>query len=676
MNRLSQETSPYLLQHRDNPVDWFAWGEAAFEKAKQRDVPILLSVGYSTCHWCHVMAHESFENPETAAYMNAHFVNVKVDREERPDVDAVYMAAVQAVSGQGGWPMTVFLDHAGRPFYAGTYYPPQDAFGQPGFPRVLEGVARAWREDRAALLENAGALTEHMRAGAKLSTADLPPDFAGNALDTLWRLFDARHGGFGGAPKFPAPTLLEYLLTRPQGRQMALVTLEKMARGGLYDQLGGGFHRYSTDEKWRVPHFEKMLYDNAQLVPVYLHAWQLTRNPLFARVARETLAYLEREMLSGEGGFYSAQDADQGGIEGQFFVWTPGELEGVLAGDAPLAARLFGVDAAGNFQDPHHPEFGRRSVLALAENADGLAGELGMAPSDFEARADGWRLRLLEAREARLPPGTDDKVLTSWNGLALGAFAEAGRILGDGHYLDVARRNADFVRERLSALGGLLHGYKDGAAKVAGLLEDVSLYGLGLVALYRAGGNLAHLRWARGLWEGVRDQYWDEAAGSYWSTSAAAEPLIARQKQAFDSPILSDNAAAALLGLWMARYFGDEVGERRAARVVRAFASDMRAAPSGFGGLWQVQAFLESPHLELAVLGSEEERAPFAKVLAGHFLPFVAVAPSAGEGGLPLLEGRGGAGVAYLCRDFVCDLPARNPDTLERQLAALAGAAT
>ncbi len=661
MNRLSTETSPYLLQHQDNPVDWFPWGAEAFQEARARDVPILLSVGYSTCHWCHVMAHESFENPEIAATMNAHFVSVKVDREERPDVDAVYMAAVQAVSGQGGWPMTLFLDHGGRPFYAGTYYPPQDAFGRPGFPRLLSGIARAWREDRAALLENATALTEHLRASAMTGGADLPPDFAGNALDGLRRMFDARNGGFGGAPKFPAPTLLDSLLTQPGGLQMALVTLEKMALGGLYDQLGGGFHRYSTDEKWLVPHFEKMLYDNAQLVPVYLHAWQLTGTPLFARVARETLAYLEREMLSGEGGFFSAQDADQEGIEGQFFVWTPGELEAVLGEDAELAARLFGVDPAGNFQDPHHPEFGRRSVLALIEDEGGLA----------ESKLDELRLRLLEAREARPHPGTDDKVLTSWNGLALRAFAEAARILGDEHYLEVARQNADFVRQHLWTEDGLLHSFKNGTAKVAGLLEDAALYGLGLVALYQAGGHLDDLRWARELWADVRDHFWDDEAGGYWSTSDRAEPLIARQKQGFDSAVLSDNAAAALLGLWMARYFGDPVGEQRATRVVRAFAGDMRAAPNGFGGLWQVWAFLNSPHLELAVLGNREERAPFERAVAGHFLPFVALAPGEGGGGLPLLENRDGAGVAYLCRDFVCDVPARDPQALEDQLTAL-----
>ncbi len=674
MNRLAHESSPYLLQHAANPVDWYPWGEEAFGRALAEDKPILLSVGYSTCHWCHVMAHESFEDERVAAYMNAHFVNVKLDREERPDVDAVYMAAVQAMTSAGGWPMTVFLMPDGRPFYAGTYFPPTDRQGMPGFARVLQSVAAAWAERRDDLRQNADALTEHVQAisAPRGSAQDLPPDLATRGLEGLHRLYDPVHGGFGSAPKFPAPTLLAYLLTQPEGREMALSTLRFMARGGLHDQLGGGFHRYSVDARWLVPHFEKMLYDNAQLTRAYLWAWQVSGDGAFLAVARDTLAYLEREMRAPEGGFYSAQDADQEGIEGQFFVWTPGEFRDLLGDDAALAARHWGVTDAGNFMDPHHPEFGRRSVLSVVEDEAGLAAHFDLPVEEVRARLERARAVLFEAREARPRPGLDDKVLTSWNGLALMAFAEAARLTGDAHLLEVARQNADFIRARLQdGQGGLLHVFGGGQARVAGLLEDQAIYALGLIELYRAGGDLTHLHWARDLWAVSRRGYFDEASGVFLSTGAGAEALIARRAEGFDAAVISDNAAAALLGAWIARYFDDADAEAVAARVVRAYAPDLLAAPSGFGGLWQVHALLQAPRVEVAVLGAPQQRAPFERALAGRFLPFVALAPAEGPGGLPLLEDRRGEGVAFVCRNFACDLPARDVGTFEAQLAAL-----
>ncbi|PYE55005.1 thioredoxin domain-containing protein [Deinococcus yavapaiensis] len=676
MNRLALETSPYLRQHRDNPVDWFPWSDEAFEKARVEDKPILLSVGYSTCHWCHVMAHESFEDAATATFMNEHFVNVKVDREERPDVDAVYMAAVQAATGQGGWPMTVFLFPDGKPFYAGTYFPPADRYGMPSFRRVLVSVANAWQERRDDLAQNADSLTGFLRdqMAQERPERDLPRDFEARGFASLRRVFDATHGGFGGAPKFPAPTTLAYLLTQPGERDMAMTTLEKMATGGLYDQLGGGFHRYSVDERWLVPHFEKMLYDNAQLTRVYLQATQLSDNVWFPRTVRETLAYLEREMLSGEGGFFSAQDADQEGIEGKFFVWTPQELDEVLGEDADLARRYYGVTEGGNFTDPHHPEFGRRNVLSVVLKPADLAREVGEDEGAVIERLREAKLRLMEARETRVHPGTDDKILTSWNGLALAAFADAARIFGEEHYLAVAVRNAEFVYEHLRAPDGTLyHTYKDGAAKVTGLLEDHALYGLGLVSLYGASGDLRWLTWARELWSVVRRDFWDEASGAFWSTASGAEALITRTQSAFDSAILSDNAAAAQLGLWMSRYFGDEEGERIARRVVASFSNEMLSAPSGFGGLWQAHAFLQAPPVEVAILGSSRSRRVLEREVARHFLPFAVLAPSETGEGLPVLEGRSGDGVAYVCRNFACDLPARDVETLARQLASLNG---
>ncbi|WP_293909144.1 thioredoxin domain-containing protein [Deinococcus sp.] len=686
MNRLADQSSPYLRQHADNPVDWYPWGEEAFDAARERDVPLLLSVGYSTCHWCHVMAHESFEDAEVAAYMNAHFVNVKIDREERPDVDAVYMSAVQALSGAGGWPMTVFALPGGTPFYAGTYFPPQDAHGLPGFSRLLSSVAGAWENGRDQLLGNAEALSAHLReqaAGMAGNASALPADFLERATHSLQQRFDARHGGFGRAPKFPSPTTLSFLLTQPEGRSMALATLSMMGLGGLHDQLGGGFHRYSVDERWLVPHFEKMLYDNAQLARTYLQAHQAAPEGGFLELARTTLSYLEREMLSQGGGFYSAQDADQEGIEGKFFVWTPGEFAELLGENAELAATYWGVDAAGNFMDPHHPAFGKRSVLHVPRQLQVLAAERGENEGELRVRLERARQTLFEARAHRAAPGLDDKILTSWNGLALQAFADAARITGEARYLEIARRNADFIQAKLSDPGGgLLHTYGavsglPGRAAVRGLLEDQALYGLGLVSLYQAGGDLSHLHRARELWTLCRTQFWSEEAGLFYSTGGQAEVMLVRQAGAFDSAVLSDNAAAALLGLWMSRYFADEHSpdeadaERIAGRVVQTFQADMLAAPSGFGGLWQVAAFLAAPHTEVAVLGSPDARRPLETELARHFLPFTALAFSEYGGGLDVLEGRSaapGQAVAYVCVNRACELPTSDPGTLNTQL--------
>ncbi|MFC3862661.1 thioredoxin domain-containing protein [Deinococcus antarcticus] len=675
MNRLAHESSPYLLQHKDNPVDWWPWGEGAFAEARQRDVPVLLSIGYSTCHWCHVMAHESFENDAVAAVMNEHFVNVKVDREERPDVDAVYMAATQALTGQGGWPMTVFLTPDGEPFYAGTYFPPRDGHGLPSFTRLLASISDVWQNRREQALGNAQALTAHIKEASQPRTSEggLPIDAMSRAVQNLWRAYDGQLGGFGRAPKFPAPTTLDFLLTQAEGRDMALHTLSRMGAGGIHDHLGGGFHRYSVDAQWLVPHFEKMLYDNAQLTRTLLHAYQITKNDEYANLARRTLTYLEREMLSPTGGFYSAQDADtptgHGGVEGLTFTWTPEEVREVLGDEAELVLRYFNVTDAGNFLDPHQPQYGKRNVLHTPTPLSALQRELG---DDVPVRIEAARAALLAARSERTQPGLDDKILTSWNGLALAAFADAARILKEPRYLEIARRNAEFIhREMRLPDGTLKHTFKDGQAKVEGLLEDHALYALGLISLFQAGGDLAHLNWARELWNIVRRDYWDDAAGVFYSSGGKAEALLTRQAQAFDSAIISDNAAAALLAVWMHRYFADEQAEQIARRTVNAFAGDLLAAVGGFGGLWQVAAFLEAPHTEIAMIGTPEERAPLERVVNEHFLPFTAITPAMEGGELPVLEGRSGGGQAYVCVNMACQLPTRSPEELEQHLREL-----
>ena len=684
-NRLAGETSPYLLQHASNPVDWYPWGEEAFARARAEDRPILLSVGYSSCHWCHVMAHESFEDETIAALMNEAFVNVKVDREERPDVDSVYMTATQALTGSGGWPMTVFLTPDGKPFYAGTYFPPDDGHGRPGFRRVLEALRHSWDTERERLVGSAERITAQLQeATAREATGDatVTPDLASGAVGRLRGAYDATWGGFGAAPKFPNPSTLEFLMLHdaastapdagePSARTMAIETLRSMALGGMHDHLGGGFARYSVDREWLVPHFEKMLYDNAQLVRAYVHAFQITADPLFERVARETLAYLDREMLHEAGGFYSAQDADSEGIEGKFFVWTPAEFAAVLGPEeGSLAAEVYGVTVGGNFQDPHHPEFGRRNVLSRRAPLNHVARSRGTTVEAIEARMPEWQARLLAEREARVRPGLDDKVLASWNGLALAAFAEAGRVLGEPSYVAVAERNAAFVRDAMWRDGRLLHAWKDGRARIDGMIEDYAYYGLGLIELYRATGDLAHLRWAAELLEVIAARFRDPDGGGVYESASDAERLILRQKPLFDAASPSGNGAAALLAFWLGRYFGRPEWEALAREVVALTRDHLVQAASGFGSVLQVVDLLLAPPREIAVVGDPASRAPFEREIASRYLPAVLLAPAAAEG-LPVLEGRAveeGA-AAYVCENLACNLPATTVEELAAQLS-------
>ena len=668
-NRLAEETSPYLLQHQDNPVDWYPWGPQAREQARLDDKPILLSVGYSACHWCHVMAHESFEDEETATLMNRLFINVKVDREERPDVDAVYMDAVQRLTGQGGWPMTVFLTPAGEPFYAGTYFPKDDRRGMPSFSRVMLAVADAWDNRRSDVESQAEQLVGSIDRTLP-PTEDLP-DHASleEALNVLRGLFDHEHGGFGGAPKFPQEPVLEYLLRIGEqpwavgALDMASATLSAMARGGIFDHVGGGFARYAVDRHWLIPHFEKMLYTNAQLARLYLRAWQVTAEPRFRTVAIATLEYLARDLLLADGGFASAEDADSEGVEGKFYVWTESEFRTIVGTEAAgQAAAYFGVTTAGNFEGANH--------LYEARSVEDVADDLGVPPADVAAAVATARGRLLEARGSRERPGLDDKVVTSWNGLAIRALAEAGAILDDRRWLDLAEGAARFVLEHnRDESGRLLRSWGKGKAGRPGFSEDYASLAVGLFALYQATGDAPWYREAIVLVEQMIELF-SAPDGGFFTTGTDAEGLITRLKDQYDSPHPSANSMAAEATLIASLYTGDGDLRAQAEGAIRAGGALIEGAPTGVGHLLAVLSSLLLPPREVAIVGPDAHQ--LARVVWERFRPDVALAVDrSGEAAeVPLLQGRGGTDGtrAFVCRDFVCELPVTEAESLRRQL--------
>ena len=528
-NRLIHETSPYLLQHAHNPVDWYPWGDEAFARARAEDKPILLSIGYSACHWCHVMEHESFEDATTAGLMNDHFVNIKVDREERPDLDQIYMTAVQGMTGQGGWPMTVFLTPERKPFYGGTYFPPTDRGGLPGFRRVLASVAEGFAGQRSDIDLTASRVTEFIRQQtlAAAPSAGLDGAVLDAAFESLAAQFDTTNGGFGRAPKFPQAMALEFLLRyhhrtgSERAREIVDTTLQKMACGGIYDQIGGGFHRYSVDGRWLVPHFEKMLYDNALLARTYLHAYQVTRSPLYRRIVEETLNYVRREMVHEEGGFFSTQDADSDGVEGSYYVWTPDEIRAIVGhADAPLVLDFFGVTETGNFE-------GKTILTGPAQGANLTARHGRTAPEIADAMTRAQE-RLLAARCTRVAPARDDKVLSAWNGLMLRTFAEAASALGRPEDKATAAANAEFLSSEMWRDGQLFRVHKDGTTKIAGYLDDYAGVADGLLALYESIHDLRLYTTARDIVEAMVERFWDDASGTFFDTARDAEPLVAR----------------------------------------------------------------------------------------------------------------------------------------------------
>jgi uncharacterized protein len=653
-NRLAQETSPYLLQHRDNPVDWFPWGEEALSRAQEQDRPILLSVGYSACHWCHVMERESFEDAETAAYMNEHFVNVKVDREERPDVDSLYMEAVQAISGQGGWPMTVFLDPEGVPFYGGTYFPPDEGRGMPSFRMVMEAVVGAFEGKRDEIHQRAPEMRARLAAVGRIEPA---PDAPGapmlvESIERLRGAADIARGGFGGAPKFPPASAMELLLARGE-RAVVEKTLDAMLAGGIYDQIGGGFARYSVDAAWLVPHFEKMLYDNALLARAYLHGWQALGHERYRRICEETLDWALREMRGPEGGFYSALDADSEGEEGRFYVWTPDQIRAVLGDGAEPALDYYGVSEGGNFEG--------RNILHLAggptaPEPDGLA----------EARR-----ALYEARAKRVWPGLDDKRLTAWNALMIAALAEAGAVLERDDYLDAARGCADFIWERMrDPDGNLLRTYKDDRAHLNAYLEDHAFLLEALLTLYEASLEQHWFERARALAETMIDRFADLERGGFFSTSDDHESLIARRKEIGDHPIPSGNSAAATGLLRLAALTGERDYERRAESVFRLFAKPAGQHPEAFAHLLRAIDFHLAPTKEVALIG--DDLSALARVVRAEHRPHLVLAGGPpGSEAPPLLRDRPTVDdhpTAYVCESFVCRAPVTDPQELSGAL--------
>ncbi|MHB1004802.1 MAG: thioredoxin domain-containing protein [Chloroflexota bacterium] len=673
-NRLQNESSPYLRQHAENPVDWYPWGEEALERAQREGKPILLSIGYAACHWCHVMAHESFENLETARVMNDHFVCIKVDREERPDLDSIYMAAVQAMTGQGGWPLTMFLTPAGKPFYGGTYFPPADHLGLPGFRRLLREIAAEYRNKRAEIDGAGERIVNHLAQTSALPKGTLPgPEALTGAYARLRQLFDGVHGGFGRQPKFPQPLVGELLLRlspRNLGEDalaMVETTLMQMAAGGIYDQLGGGFHRYSVDREWTVPHFEKMLYDNALLARLYLHAYQTTDKPLYRRIATETLDYLRRDVMSPEGGFFASQDADSEGREGAYYVWTPSEVDRVLGKeDGGFARGYFGVTAAGNFEG--------ESILTHRVDDDALAMELRLSPPELATKAERVRGRLLAERQRRVPPGIDTKVLAGWNGLALGAFAEVGTSLGREDYLAIARRNADYLRSALMAGDRLYHSADSREPRLEGFLQDYAFVADGLLALYRATLEGEWLAMARRLGVAMVDRFWSEAEGAFYDSGIGHEGLVLRPRDVYDNAIPSGGAAATRVLYWLAAIADD--GEfRRVADVslssVMALASRNPLAFSHWLGSLD---YVTAPPREVAIVGAPADPATRAllAVVNGPYAPNLVVVGEQGTEGSPLLAGRvahNSRPTAYYCEAYACHQPTIDPV----QLRALLG---
>lgn len=688
-NSLVFEKSPYLLQHAANPVDWYPWGDEAFERAAREGKPVFLSVGYSTCHWCHVMEEESFEDPEVAALMNASFVCVKVDREERPDVDQLYMSAVQAMTGSGGWPMTVFLTPERVPFFAGTYFPKNGRGGRPGLIELLPRIAQAWNTDRAGIVASSRRILAFLEQQTGGGAGEIQGDsLLSRAYHELDRRFDSAEGGFGDSPKFPVPHNLRFLLRYwdRSGDDQALVivrrTLDAMRDGGIWDHVGFGFHRYSTDRKWLVPHFEKMLYDQALIALAYLEAYQITSDPTYAQVARDIFTYVQRDLTSPEGAFYSAEDADSEGEEGRFYLWRPEETIAILGeADAALWNRLHDITPAGNFVDPHSG--GRGSIPHLERPLADWAKEIGTSEKDLAARLEAARAKLLAARERRSRPFRDDKVLTDWNGLMIAALSVGAQVLDEPRYAEDARRAADFLLDHLrDDRGRLLKRWRHGEAGLEAALEDHAFLAWGLIELYEATFDPRYLAEARQLARAMIERFGDRPNGGFFLAAEDRADLLVRPKEVYDGAIPSGNSVAALVLLRLGLMTGDVAMEREGSRVPRAFAADLGRSPSAHCQMLLAVDFLLGPSYEVVIAGESEDTGTrtMLRELRRPFLPrkVVVLRPSGHEGDriaalasdVENHASLGGRATAYVCRNFACRAPTTDPEEMLTELRA------
>lgn len=692
-NRLVDETSPYLLQHKHNPVDWYPWGTEALQKAKDESKPIFLSIGYAACHWCHVMEHESFEDESVAAVLNEHFVSIKVDREERPDLDDIYMTAVQMLTGSGGWPMTVFLTPEGKPFFAGTYFPKDDAWGRPGFLSLVKQLATSWDQKRSLIERSSDEITAALlrMANDETEAAGLPgPQTLTAAANSLAEAYDTEHAGFGGAPKFPPSPSVLFLLRHSHltgdktSLDRATHTLRRMASGGMYDQIGGGFHRYSVDAEWLVPHFEKMLYDNAQLCSAYCEAYRLTGDPFFERIARDILAYVKRELTAPEGGFYSSEDADSEGQEGTFYIWDAQQAAKLVTeADRPFLQTGLAIQASGNFSS-HEPYHRGLNIPHFARPPHELAGDLGIDEAAFWQTFDRVRETLRVERDKRVHPGLDDKILTAWNGLMISAAAQAYTAFGEDEYRNMARRAASFLLKEMRRDGRLLRSHRNGVSKLSAYLDDYIFLIQGLLDLYEADYDPAWLFEAESLADQLVEEYWDEDAGGFFFALGGQSDLIVRMKPSYDGAIPSGNGQAALVLPRLGLLLGRTDFTAKAEQILRLSAHELSQSPRGYMvHALAIQQFLH-PGPEIALVGSEEGTADLLRRVRKHYLPYAVRVrfdpqdPNAAKlaAKIPLIKGRelvDGQAAAYVCRNFVCKLPVTSGLELDNQLHRATG---
>lgn len=695
-NRLADETSPYLLQHAHNPVNWYPWGDEALEKAKAEDKPIFLSIGYSACHWCHVMERESFENEAIAAILNEHFISIKVDREERPDLDDIYMSAVQMMTGSGGWPMTVFMTPDRKPFYGGTYFPPEDRQGRPGFPTLLNALVKEWGTNRDKINDSAEQLTAMIQKNFAM-TADETGAVTATVLDAgvqqLAQSYDAQFGGFGDAPKFPSSPSIALLLRQhartgdKNALEMATVTLDKMYFGGMYDHLGGGFHRYATDDIWLVPHFEKMLYDNGQLSKVYLDAYQATRNPRYKHVAEDIFRYQLRDMHSPSGAFYSTEDADSEGEEGKFYIWSKAEILGALGSeDGELFCTYYNVKPIGNFQS-HEPYHANLNILHMTKPHEDIAKDMGMEPEALEARLAPMREKLLEIRSKRVRPGLDDKILTSWNGLMISAFAKGYQVIGDERYKDAAESAAQFVLDSMVVDGTLMRTHRDGRSKLPAYLDDYAFMAVALIDLYEATFDVKWLLHAQELTEQMKTKFWDTENGGFFYTGDDHLHLIARTKPTYDGAEPAGNSVAAEALLRLSKLVDEPAYADMVGQMISMTKSNLERAPRAFLYMLGAVDFYLHPPKEIAIAGSPDGASDLLAALHEEYIPNKVLAfidPDAADNErlvehVPLLAGKSlvdGKAAAYVCKDFACQRPVTTVDEFLKALGVVEGETT